>query len=40
MVIYYTFAVYISHELIFHEPTALNDEEFELEVVRQCREDL
>ena len=31
---------YISHELIFHEPTALNDEEFELEVVRQCREDL
>ena len=31
---------YRSHELIFHEPTALDDEEFKLEVVRQCRKDL
>ena len=30
---------YLSHELIWQEPTILNDKEFAMEVVRQCRED-
>jgi hypothetical protein len=31
---------YSSHELIFHKPSALCDNEFEMELVRQCRKDL